>query len=120
MKIIQKSLKGLEGSSFYVKHLEIVNVFLPTKLSQKEIEVLGNFMSFKGEVADKERFGSFYRKEVKKVLGLSDGGLSNHISNLIKKGAISKDEDNFTIKSFLFPEEGAQFYQFKISQNERT
>jgi hypothetical protein len=45
---------------------------------------------------------------------MSDGGLSNHLTNLKNKGAIKENLDgNLSILTYLFPE-NQQFYQFKI------
>jgi DNA-binding transcriptional ArsR family regulator len=115
--IIQKGLLGLKGSEYYTRHLSIINPFLPVELTPKEREVLGTFMSLKGEIAEKDRFGTYNRKIVKAEVGLSDGGLSNHLKALKDKGAIKKElNGTINIASFLLPEESQQFYQFKIVQ----
>ena len=117
MKIIQKSILQLKGAEYYVYHLSIINPFLPVALSPREIEVLGCFMSFKGELAEKDRFGTTFRKEVKRLLSMSDAGLSNHITSLRSKGAIQEDLQGIVqIAAILIPEEKQQFYQFKIVQ----
>jgi hypothetical protein len=117
MKIIQKGILGLKEAQYYIYHLSIINPFLPIELTPKEREVLGTFMSFKGELATKDRFGTSFRKEVKSMLSISDGGLSNHLSALKGKGAIKEDLNGFIqIASILLPEEKQQFYQFKIVQ----
>jgi hypothetical protein len=117
MRIIQKSILQLKGAEYYVYHLSIINPFLPVELTPKEREVLGTFMSFKGELAEKDRFGTTFRKEVKSMLSMSDGGLSNHISSLKSKGAIQEDLQGIVqIAPILIPEEKQQFYQFKIVQ----
>jgi len=117
MKIIQKGIIGLKDAQYYIYHLSIINPFLPIELTPKEREVLGNFMAFKGELADKNRFGTSFRKEVKVKLGMSDGGLSNHLSSLKEKGAIREDLGGvIVIAPILLPEEKQQFYQFKIVQ----
>lgn len=117
MKIIQKGILGLKDAQYYIYHLSIINPFLPIELTPKEREVLGTFMSFKGELAVKDRFGTSFRKEVKNMLAISDGGLSNHLSALKNKGAIKEDlNGTIQIASILLPEEKQQFYQFKIVQ----
>jgi hypothetical protein len=117
MKIIQKGILGLKDAQYYIYHLSIINPFLPVELTPKEREVLGTFMSFKGDLANKDRFGTTFRKEVKSVLSVSDAGLSNHISSLKSKGAIKEGlSGNFIISDILLPEEKQQFYQFKIVQ----
>jgi hypothetical protein len=117
MRIIQKGLLGLKGAEYYIYHLSIINTFLPVEITPKEREVLGHFMSFKGEEAEQNRFGTMFRKKVKSTLSLSDGGLSNHISALRNKGAIKEELSGvITIAPLLLPEEKQQFYQFKIVQ----
>lgn len=115
MKIIQKAIVDLGEADFNMAHLNIINFFLPVQLTPKEIEVLGTFMSLKGDLVSKDRFGTTFRKEVKVALKMSDGGLSNHLNSLKSKGAIKENlEGNLSIQEFLFPEENQQFYQFKI------
>jgi hypothetical protein len=117
MRIIQKAILQLKGAEYYIYHLSIINPFLPIELTPKEREVLGTFMSFKGPLAEKDRFGTSFRKEVKTMLSISDGGLSNHLSSLKSKGAIKEDLTGIIqVASILLPEEKQQFYQFKIVQ----
>jgi hypothetical protein len=117
MKIIQKGILGLKEAQYYIYHLSIINPFLPVELTPKEREVLGTFMSFKGDLAEKDRFGTSSRKEVKKLLAMSDGGLSNHLSALRSKGAIREDLNGvIQVAAILLPEEKQQNYQFKIVQ----
>ena len=114
MKIIQKSIM-LEEHDYYTIHLDIINPFIPTKLTEKEREVLGMFMSFKGRLAEKDRFDTSFRKEVRQKLGLSPGGLGNYIKIFKDKEVITEGLDGkLVIKQYLFPEENEQFYQFKI------
>jgi hypothetical protein len=117
MKIIQKVLSNLNTHDYYIKHLQIINPFLPLQLTPTEIEVLAAFMSLDGEVAEKDRFGTSMRKQVKSQLdNMSAGGMSNHLRHLLDKGAIFKDNGQLTIRPFLFPEEDGQGYQFKITR----
>lgn len=117
MRIIQKGILGLKGAEYYIYHLSIINPFLPRELTPKEREVLGTFMSFQGNVVRADVFGTSYRKDVKVLLGMSDGGLTNHLTSLKKKGAIRDEEDGTTtIAEILMPEEKQQFYQFKITK----
>lgn len=119
MAIIQKSLMDLSRKDYYIKHLGIINPFLSIELTPKEREVLGIFMSFIGPQAEKDRFGTTFRKEVKAELNLSDGGLGNYLKALKTKKAIYEELDGrLAVKSYLFPEEKQQFYQFKILSNE--
>lgn len=119
MKIIQQRLENLEEHKYYATHLSIINPFIPNKLTNKEREVLGLFMSFKGEMASVDRFSTRFRKEVRRALQLSGGGLGNYIKAFRDKEVISEGLDGvLVIKPYLFPEEKEQFYQFKISKEE--
>lgn len=114
MKIIQKSMM-LEEKDYYVMHLDIINPFIPNKLTEKEREVLGMFMSFEGKLAEKNRFNTSFRKDVRKALNISPGGLGNYIKSFKDKEVVTEGLDGvLTIKSYLFPENKEQFYQFKI------
>ena len=114
-KILQQEIKDLSPEKYYMKHLEIITPFLPVQLTAKEIEVLGWFMSF-DETKVLKRFDSQYRKIVKENVKLSNSGLSGHLLNLKNKGAIKEElSGELTIKEVLFPTEGIQMYQFKIS-----
>lgn len=113
MKIIQRGLK-LEAPLYYMKHLQIIAVFLDKDFKQKEIEVLANFMSLDGSLGQ-DRFGTTARKVVRKALNLSPGGLGNYLKAFSEKGFITKDEaGNYQIAKYLCPDERSQGYQFKL------
>lgn len=115
MNIIQKSLK-LKHNDYYLQHLRIINAVLPVKLTNREIEVLAAFMSADSKLTEDDRFNSLVRKNIRNKLGLSPGGLSNYLNSMLKKGFLNKSKitNRITIKEFLFPDESAQGYQFKI------
>lgn len=115
MKIIQKSIVISEDLDYYSTHLDIINPFIPQKLTEKEREVLAMFMSFTGELAEKDRFGTTFRKAAMQKLNLKPGGLSNYIRIFKDKEVVDEELDGtFHIKNYLFPETEEQFYQFKI------
>lgn len=116
MKPIKKILK-VNSKNFYTKHLEIINPLLPVSLTPKEIEVLGSFMSLKGDIAEKDRFGTSCRKIVKENLNLSDGGLGNYIKSLKDKGYIISKDNNWEIHPIMIiGEEDSIVYMFKIEK----
>ena len=120
MKIIQKSIM-LEEHNYYTTHLDIINPFIPTKLTEMERKVLGMFMSFEGKLAEKDRFDTSFRKEVRLKLGISPGGLGNYIRAFKDKEVITEGLDGkLIIKQYLFPESKEQFYQFKITKDENS
>lgn len=115
MEIIQKELVFKKDLDYYSTHLDIINPFIPNKLTSKERAVLAMFMSFKGELAEKDRFGTSLRKIVRKEMKLSPGGLGNYIRAFKEKEVINEELDgSFTIVKYLFPNDNKQFYQFKL------
>lgn len=108
MKVISKRL-GLSNRNYYKQHLQIVNAFIPVKLTPKEIDVLSMFMAL--PVPDeKYRFGTTNRKIVMQELNLSSGGLGNYVKSLKNKGFI----DKHTILPMLIPQPDSQQYYFEI------
>jgi hypothetical protein len=117
MKIIQKTLKGLDDCAYYTKHLHIINQFFNVPLSNKELEVLATFMSIKGDIIKKDRFGTTARKIVMEQTNISLGGLGNYLKILTKKGFIFKNDYGvFEIVQMVIPDDNVQGYQFKISK----
>ena len=110
MKPILKLLK-VSDNDYLKTHLTILNSILPTKLTDKEIEVLSEFMALEGTLA-KDRFCTSGKKIVRLTLKLSSQGLYGHIKTLKEKGFITEDDK---IISILFPSsQEEQTYQFKL------
>lgn len=115
--VIQKSLLE-EGANYYSKHIEIINTFFPIRLTPKEIEVLGEFIAIDNPIAKEDRFNTIFRKQVKKNLKLSDGGLSNYIKSLMEKAAVKENKEGILfINPILFPRDDFQYYQFKLKRD---
>jgi len=106
--LIKKELT-LSAIEYYNTHLQLINPLLPVHMTPKEIEVLANFMSFTGLLAE-DRFGTTAKKKVKEKMKLSNAGLSNYMRTLKDKGFVKED----SILPILFPENGSQLYQFKL------
>jgi len=118
MGIIKKIL-SVPREEYFIRHLAIINPMLPITLTPKEIEVLGSFMSIKGDIVEQDRFGTTCRKIVKERLNLSDGGIGNYIKALKEKGFIYLGEDNkLRIQEVLLADENNQSYLFKIVEDE--
>ena len=114
MGVIKKII-SVPREQYFIQHLSIINPMLPVRLTPKEIEVLGSFMSLKGDIVEEDRFGTTCRKIVKERLNLSDGGLGNYIKALRDKGFIyTADSGNLTIQEVLLADENNQSYLFKI------
>ena len=69
MQIITNVVK-VDSYDYYVKHLEILNVMLPEKLSQKEVEVLAAFMDQDKSLIEDDMFNGVVRKKVMDKLSL--------------------------------------------------
>lgn len=116
MKQFKKQLI-LPKQQYYETHLYIVNSVLPTKLTNKELEVLACFMSL-DEGFLKDRFGAAGKSIVKERLSLSAAGLSNYLKILKEKGfIISKDGVN-NIHPKVMIESTEQDYYFKIKMED--
>lgn len=107
--MIKKALK-LSLEDYIKKHLEIINVFLPIKLTEKEIEVIGAFMA----IEDIDKFSSNNKKVVSGKLGIAMSNLSMYINKLIEKGFIIKIDDRLEVLPILYPSNGYQEYMFRV------
>ena len=117
MKPVQKKLR-LAKRDYYTMHLSLMNVFLPVKMTPKEIETLANFMLFKEE-PNIEMFGTSARKIVMNNMNIKPGGLGNYLRGLEEKGfLIPNDIFKFTILPILYPNSKVQNYQFQFIENE--
>lgn len=112
IKTIYKRL-DLSKVDYHTRHLEIINPILKIRLTPKEIEILAEFMSLDGILAEL-RFGPTAKKVIREKLELSPAALSNHISNLFDKGYLIKNGDVVTIKKLLIPYSDEQFYHYRI------
>lgn len=115
MEVIQKEFK-VDNTVYYIMHLNIICSVLPVKLSDKEVEVLANFMSLEKNLIKDDMFNTEARRRVKDKSALSSGGLANHLKSMIDKGFLVKDEitHKLNVRPFLIPEDKAQGYQFKL------
>lgn len=118
MNKISKSLSGLTLNEYNEKHLYIINQFLPVQITKTEVKVLAGFMSLQGDVSEYNRFGTEARKIIMEKLGMSSGGLGNHLKSLKDKEFIYIDSDKkLKVNAHLIPDEHTQGYQFKITKD---
>lgn len=113
--IIRKSVTA-QGSGYYAVHLSIISGLLPVKLTQKEIEVLAEFMNLDEKIVEDGRFNSVARKKVRESLNLSPGGLGNYLKSLLEKGYLVKSDvtRKISVRDWLVPARDAQLYQFVL------
>lgn len=92
-----KTGKSFSNSvQFYISHASIINSVIENvekKLSNKEIEVIANFMALDTQITLGDILNNKARKIVKEALKMSSASLSNHVKSLISKGVIIKDEE---------------------------
>lgn len=98
---------------YYQTHLSIVNCLLPSKITNKEIEILSLFMCFDGILED-DRFGTTAKKMIRERLALSHQGLSNYITSLTKKKLLSIENEKIKILPILHPNRDEQSYMIKL------
>lgn len=115
MSVIQKSLK-LNVKEYYTTHLNIINSIFPKRLTDKEIEILSEFMSLDISITGVDMFNTYARKIIKENLKMSSGSLSNHLKSMLDKDFLTKDKitNRISVREFLLPNENWQGYQFKI------
>lgn len=119
MKLIQETLR-LSSVEYNKKHLEIISSLLPTNLTATEIKVLACFMALDKSIIEEDMFNTYARKVVREKLGLSHGGLGNHLKSMIEKFVLDKNKitGKITMKDFLIPQDRVQGYQIKIIKDE--
>lgn len=117
-KPIQKVL-SLSKKDYYITHLSLINVILPVKMTNREIEIIARAMIFEGELAG-DRFGATARKILKNDLDLSDGGLGNFIKSLQIKGILKTSASGLQIHPILFNSPTEQLYNIKLINKEAS
>lgn len=106
----QKKDFSLSGKDYYQQYLEILNVFLPVKLTDTEIKVLAHFMAIDNPLAEYDRFNTIFRKLVKTQMKLSDAGMTNYIKALKEKKAVKESDAGILyINPVLIPEKQQRF-----------
>lgn len=111
-----RKVETLSRDMFFKVHLSLLNVMLSIHLegmTPKEIEVLAAFMALEGDIAQL-RFGSSARKIIRKKLDMSESGLSNHMSELSRKGYIKHTDNGIIIHPKLNIESNEHVYWFKL------
>lgn len=117
MALIQKS-KVLPVEQYYLTHLNIINDFLPYKMTETERKILSAFLSLPEEITEDDMFNTLARKKVKESLGgMTASALSNHIKTLINKEYLSRHPitNKISIASYIIPDKYMQGYQFKLT-----
>jgi len=72
-------------------HLLMINMFVEVGLSEKELEVLANFISAPENLKQTYMFNTAVRKYVCQQSGICNKGISNHLKSMINKKFIVRD-----------------------------
>lgn len=120
MEIKQLKRNFTDRLEFCKQHLLIVNAFLDdNRMTTKEIEVLAEFMAFDSAYTKNTMFNSYVRKEVREKLGMTAGGIGNHLKALLDKKCLFKNPKTKEISlNPAFKLGNTQGYQFKITLDE--
>jgi DNA-binding MarR family transcriptional regulator len=86
---------------YYQRYLNILNILLPKKLTDKEIQILSMILQLSFE----NQIGKQQRKILYKELGITESNLINYLNGLIRKGFIKKEEDVYILKKFVIPQD---------------
>lgn len=117
MKVIKQDF-NLNELEFYQTHLKVLNAVLPINITNKEIEILAEFMTLPKELTNGNLFNTQARKNVSEKLSLKEGGMNNHIKNMKKKGLIIGNTNELKIAPALIPSNKVQGYDFKLINTE--
>lgn len=122
---IKKILNTYTEKEFTKVHLNILNALLPNKMTNKEIDVLVEFINLESTIIKIDGvFGSSSKKVVRKSLSMSSSQLNNIIKSLTDKKMIYLDKGNLAIRSYLNikPIRGNEpyniIYNFKLELND--
>lgn len=120
MELVQKAIAVENRYDYFKMHIDIVEVFWPYKLTEKQKEVLISYMMV--EPRRDVMFITNNRKTVRKMLNdMSNASMSNYLGQLEEKGYLYKNEvDMYMMHKAIVPAtDGLQTYQFKLEVNGR-
>lgn len=123
MGIIKEELKMNTKFDYYRVHFGISNFLLESRgrvtLTEKEIEVLANFLGEDPVLTEDYMFNSIVRKRVMERMKLSPGGLGNHLKQLVIKGFLIRDSisNRLKVNKKLLPAGEFQGYMIKLRTN---
>lgn len=107
----------LDEYEYNKMYLSVLGLFLPEKLTGKEIDVLSMFVTIGNEMNADDCFNSYARKKVKEKLGISSAGLHNHMKSIMNKGYVREDIDgNLKMRDYLRPVGSGIEFDIKITK----
>lgn len=100
--------KGLElsGRIYYERHLELVNIFLPIRMTDGEIRLLSYILEFK----------DFNQTNLGKLVGISQSSVSQLFKKLLVKGFILRDGEGYRLNDIIIPSDLEEVYMFRFKK----
>jgi DNA-binding MarR family transcriptional regulator len=86
---------------YYEKYFNILNIFVPKKLTNKEISILSTIL----QLGFENYLGKQERKILREELNITENNLPNYLKPLIEKGFMKRDKDVYTLKKFAVPQD---------------
>lgn len=115
MEKILKFKLELEDVKYVQTYLEVINIFLPKKLTGKEMEVIATFLSLPKIIVKDDMFNSYARGFVREKMRISHAGLANYLKSLTDKGFLVKDDKGkIRLRRLLKPEGDSQNFSINI------
>jgi DNA-binding MarR family transcriptional regulator len=103
-----------EKEKYCQLYIEVINLLVPVRATQREIEVLSCIASH-GVKLNKDS-----RKLLMKDLNLSESNLSLIVKSLYEKGFISKKGKEYGLKNFVIPPSNNVQFIIKVQQCEEV
>lgn len=115
--MVRKILR-LRPSDYYLTHLRLVNAVMPVRMTEKQLEVLAEFMA-------QDSFDSRAKKAVRDKLNLTPPNLSNHIKELVLKGFVIQYMDErarrrYKLHDLIKIKPDQTQYQFLLVNEDKT
>ena len=101
----------MDGIDYFKKHLEIIEVFLPIKFTDKEKDLLSYVMFNTDDYVLKQSV----KNAIRKKFNLSSQMLYNITRSLKNKGALIEIDERLVIVSTIIPNKKNQKYEFFIT-----
>ena len=119
MKDIRAKNFLLPSLEYYRMHFRLLSVILPASLTKTEIEVMAIAHTLPSNLIDPYLINTVTRRMIMEKLSLSDASLSNHLSSLINKKYLLRDEatQQIVINPVAKPLPNQQGYLIKMSIN---
>lgn len=119
----KKEITFADTQSYVNMYIRLISDLIPGEdITPREIELLSAFLSFRGKVAEEDRFSSSFRKAARRMLQMGSSQMTNIINDLTKKGIIMKNEygDLYVDPIYIPPADGVTMTLVLHGTDDRT